>query len=228
MGFWSSIGSTFSSAASWVGNAISSAADWAGRALGTVVEKGGSAVGSALSGVASFMGSLFQTAKPDDPDLRDWGDRAMQADAQKIFPSEFKNFDAYLDRLRSFELDPQKSRESNDFAKTLKGLEVTGKAIEVKWDMPEGSMASVYLLGAADPEFATSERFVNLLKSGMNVKDIAAYFEGDLAGAERLQVENDLVQQDSATHVYKDEKTSRAELRERAESIQAKLRDLQA
>jgi len=225
MGFFSAIGSAFSSACSWVGSAISTAASWAGSALSAVVRVGG----EMLSGVGSMAMSLLKSIglfRDDDPPIDDWGDRAMQAEAQSIFPDQFDNFTDYLDTLRNFELDPQMSKESTLEQKSFKGLEVAGRALEYKYDAPEGSMANVFVLGAANPHYFTSERFQSLLGSGMDINDIADYFQGKLGGAESLKVEDALVELEQSHHPGKDEAASREELYQAQTDTQEKLHNI--
>lgn len=226
MGFWSSVCSAFSSACDWVGSAVSSAVDWAGNALSTMVSAGG----SLLSGLGSMAGSLLKSLglfREDDPPIPDWGDRAMQAEEQSIFPDQFENFEDYLDKLRNLDLDPEKSKESTLDQKTFKGLEVAGRTLEYKYDAPEGSMANVFVLAGANPDYFTSERFRSLLEGGVNISDIADYFQGRMGGAESLRIEDELVDNDQKTNPGKDEQSSRDELLQAVKFTQDTLRNIQ-
>lgn len=225
MGFFSSLGSAISSACSYVGSAISSAASWAGGALSAVVSAGGSLIG----GVANMAGSLLRGLgifSRDDPPTEGWGDRAIQAEEQKIFPDSFDDFPAYLDALRNFSLDPDKTKESTLEEKQFKGLEVAGRALEDKFNAPEGSMANVFYLAAANPAYFTSERFESLLNSGADVAAVAAYFDGKLGGAESLDIENELIDLDQKANPGSNEQTSRAELYEAVETAQHTIRNI--
>lgn len=225
MGFWSSVGSFFSSACSWVSNSISSAASWAGRALSAAFSVGGSLIGSIGSFVSDVAKSLG-IFREDDPPLPEWGDRAMQAEEQRIFPDQFENFEEYLDTLRNFSLDPDKSAESTLEQKTFKGIEVAGRALEYKYDAPEGSMGNLFVLAGVNPDYFTSDRFRGLLESGMDVRDISDYFEGRIGGAEALNIENELVDLDQKTNPGKDEHSSREELWQTAETTQDRVRNI--
>ncbi len=225
MGLWSSIGSAFSSACSWVSNAVSSAASWAGNALSTMVSVGGSLLGG-LGTMASNLVKGFGFFRDEDPPTPEWGDRAMQAEEQNIHPDQFENFDDYLDSLRNFDLDPEKSKESTVDQKTFKGLEVAGRTLEHKFGAPEGSMANVFVLAGANPDYFTSERFQMLLGSGMDITSIADYFEGRLGGAESLDIENELIDLDQKTNPGKDELSSREEIYQAASVTQENLRNI--
>lgn len=225
MGFLSGIGSALSSAASWVGSAVSSAASWAGSALSTMVKTGGGLLGE-LGGMAGNLLKGLGILRPDDPDVPEWGDRAMQAEEQKIFPDQFDNFDDYMEKLRNFELDPVKSKESNVEEKTFKGLEVSGRALEDKFNSPEGSMSNVFLLAGSNPDYFTSDRFRSLLESGINISEISDYFCGRSGGAESLKIEDELVDNDLKLNPGKDLQSSRDELLQAVETSQEKLRNI--
>lgn len=225
MGFFSAIGGGLSSAASWVGSAVSSAASWAGGALSTMVKTGGGLLG-VLGDMAGNLLKGLNIFGPDDPPVPEWGDRAMQAEEQKIFPDQFENFDDYMEKLRKFELDPEKSKESNLEEKTFKGLEVSGRALEYKFNTPEGSMSNVFLLAGANSDYFTSDRFHSLLESGMNISDISNYFCGRLGGAESLKIEDELVNNDLKLNPGKDLQSSREDLWRAAETSQDNLRNI--
>jgi len=211
MGIFSAIGSALSSACSWVGSAISTAASWAGKALSAVVDVGGGILGS-LGGMAGSLLRGIGLFRADDPPIEGWGDRAMQAEEQNIFPDQFENFSDYMDNLRNFDTDPEKTKESTFEQKTFKGLEVAGRALEYKYDAPEGSMANVFVLGAANPQYFTSERFQTLLGSGMDINDIADYFQGKLGGAESLKIEDNLIELEQSSRPGQDKSTYCEEL----------------
>lgn len=225
MGFWSSIGNFIGGACGAVGSAISGALNWGGSALSAVVSAGAGVIG----GVASMAGNLLKGLgifNRDDPPIEDWGDRAIQAEEQQIFPDHFDDFPAYLDTLRNFSLDPDKTKESTLEQKQFKGLEVSGRALEDKFNAPEGSMANVFYLAAANPKYFTSERFESLLNSGTDVAAVAAYFDGKLGGAESLDIENELIDLDQKTKPDSNENNSRTELYEAVETAQHTIRNI--
>jgi len=221
----SGISSFCSSVCSGVSSALSSAASWAGSALSSIA----CGIGNAICGIGSFASNLLKGLgifKENDSEPEEWGDRAIQAEQQQIFPNQFDDFDDYLDALRNFELDPEKSKESNLEQKIFKGLEVAGRALEAKFNAPEGSMADVFVLHHSNPEYFTSERFQSLLSSGTSIVDIATYFEGRVGGAEALNIEDKLVDIDQNAHPEKDENISRHELYDAVDTSQNTLRNL--
>lgn len=218
MGILSSIGSAFSSAVSSVGSFFSSAVSGIGSALNSAASYFGSGLSAALSAGGSLLGTVGNVASnlmhglglfKKNETLPDMGDRALQAEAQDIKPQHFDNFSQYIDKLRNFELDPEKSKVITQDQKTFKGLEVAGRALEDKYNAPEGGMANVWALAAQSPEFFTSERFESILGSGMDITIIADYFDGKLGAGEALEIEDELVNNDQAAHPGKDETASR-------------------
>lgn len=214
MGLWGSICSGVSSFFSGVGSAISSglsaAARWCGEKFCAVIDAGK----NILSTVGGIAGSLLQGlglwGEKETPE--DMGDRALQAHEQGIFPDKFENFGEYMESLRNFDLDPKKTEESTPDQKIFKGLEVAGRALEDKFNAPMGSMANVWVLAGANPEYFTSDRFQSLLKSGVDIASVVDYFEGKLGGGESLEVEDQLVNIDQATYPGKDPQSSREEI----------------
>lgn len=215
MGLFSSLGSAFSSVCSSVGSAISSAASYMGSAVSRVISTGisiGSGFMSGLSNVASGLGKAFGFFKDSDPPLPDIGDRAIQMHEQGIVPEEFNDFQEYMEKIRSFDIDPEKSKDSTTDQKIFKGLEVAGRGLEEKFNAPTGSMANVWVLAGANPDYFTSERLQSLLKAGVDIPSVVDYFEGKMGGAESLEIEDELVDLDQKTNPGKEENTSRQEL----------------
>lgn len=195
----SAICSGLSSAASYMGSALSSALSVGGSLLG--------AVGNIASNLLQGLGLFKKDETPED-----MGDRALQAHEQDIVPEKFENFSQYMESLRNFELDPQKTKETALDQKIFKGLEVGGRALEDKYNAPEGSMAGVWQLAAANPTYFTADRFQSILGSGMDIPAIVDYFEGKLGGGEALDIENQLVDLDQHANPGKDESASRQDI----------------
>ena len=222
MGLWDSISSGFSSvcsvvssAASWAVSGLSSAAGYLGSALSSALSAGGgllATVGNIASGLLQGLGIFGKDENPEDI-----GDRALQAHQQDIVPEKFDNFSQYMETLRNFDLDPQKTKESTLDQKIFKGLEVGGRALEDKYNAPEGSMAGVWQLAAANPAYFTADRFQSILGGGMDISSIVDYFEGRLGGGEALEIEDQLVEVDQHANPGKDENTSRQDIYAMAE-----------
>jgi hypothetical protein len=206
----SSAGSFFSSVGSSISSGLSSAASWCGEKFSTLVNVGKVALGTVGNMAGDLLQGLGLFGKHETPE--NVGDRALQADAQGIFPDKFEDFDGYMESIRSFDLDPQKSEESTTDQKIFKGLEVAGRALEEKFNAPTGSMANVWVLAGANPEYFTSDRFQSILESGIDVPSIVDYFEGTLGGGESLDIEDQLVLVDQRANPDKDEQSSRNEI----------------
>jgi hypothetical protein len=222
MGLLSAIGSAFSSACSYVGSAVSSAVGYLGRGLGTVIEKGMEIGRNVLGGIAKMAGDLLWKEKVFEPDetVEKMGDRAIQAHEQQIFPEKYENFNEYMQNLRDFNLDPKKSEDSTPDQKIIKGLEVGGRALDEKFGTTPGAMANVWMLGGANPEYFTSDRFQSIFDAGMDITAIANYFEGKLGVGEALKIEDRLVDIDRSNYPEKDERTTREEVYKAAETVQ--------
>lgn len=215
MGFWSSVGSFCSSVVSSVSSGLSAAASWAGDKLSNVINTGlrmGSGFMNGLSNVASGLGRAFGFFKENDPPVEEIGDRAIQMHEQGIFPDKFDDFQAYMEEIRSFDIDPEKSKDSTPDQKIFKGLEVAGRGLEDKFNAPTGSMANVWVLAGANPDYFTSERLQSLLNAGVDIPSVVDYFEGKMGGAESLDIEDELVDIDQKSNPGKEESTSRQEL----------------
>lgn len=204
MGFFGSLFGGISSALSWVGNAIS-------RGLEACINIGG----SLLSGICRFAGDLARSLgifKPHDPPVEEFGERALQAHEAGITPEDFPDFEAYVEQLRNFEIDPEKAKAISPEQKAAKGLEVAGRLMEEKLDLREGSMAELFTLHAANPEYFNIERLREVLDKGLNIDAIAAYFEKRMGGAEALEIEDALVDLDCQTQPEKSPDEVRQEL----------------
>ena len=206
----SSIGNFCSSVCSGISSGLSAAASWCGEKFSTLVDIGKIALSTVGSIAASLLQGLGLWGESETPE--NMGDRALQAHEQGIFPESFDDFGQYLDSLRAFELDPKKSAESSSEQKIFKGLEVAGRALEDRFNAPTGSMANLWVLAGANPDYFTADRFQSMMTSGMDIVSVVDYFEGKLGGGESLEIEDQLVNVDQAIAPGKDEKASREDI----------------
>lgn len=216
MGIMSSIGSALSSA-------VSAVTSFASTALSTIVSVGG----SLLSGVADIGVGLLKGLgflKDDDPvEPETWGDKFIQASEQNITPDDYNSFGDYMDALRGFELDPERSKEITAEQKSAACIKLSTRAIEHHVGAPDGSAEQIFVLAGANPEYFTSERFQSLLSSGMSVTDICDYFEGNLMPSDADVIESGLIDLEQGTSPDKDSSTSRQGLQMAAQVTQEKL-----
>lgn len=128
MGFFSFMSTAISSACSTIGSALSSFANGLGPVLSTIathLPKLGEALGQFANNFLQAVGIL----KPDE-DVKQLGERALQAAQEGITPEKFDDFDDYVEALRNFEIDPDKAKTRNDVERLVVGLGVGSFGLE--------------------------------------------------------------------------------------------------
>ena len=159
---------------------------------------------------------IFKTGETVD----DIGDRAMQAAEQGITPDKFSDYDQYVDELRSFELDEDKSAKASPMQKIVSGLAVASAALDEKLNAPEGTAGGLWVLAGTGPDYFNADRLTQFLKAGQDVRSIIDYFEGKMGGAESLDVEDELVALDKAAAPEEDEQSIRTQIYGAADTVQ--------
>lgn len=190
MGIFSFASSVISTVCSGVGSVLG--------AVGNFAVSVGTAIGGALSTVAGVIGSVAQALgaiKPEEK-IDELGDRALQAADSGIQPDNFEKYDEYLDAIRSFEIDPEKSKSLSAESKQMAGLAVTAKSIEDKFDLREGTVGALSVLAAINSDYFTSERMLAWFNSDMPIEKIIDYFDSKLDAADTVEVEAELIRQD--------------------------------
>ncbi|WP_417534322.1 hypothetical protein [Marinobacterium stanieri] len=188
--FFSSVGSAISSAVSSIGSALSSFASGVGTVIGGVIET--------LAPVAKTIGKFanaflqgLQILKQNEI-VEDLGDRALQAADEGITMDMFEDFDSYMDALRNFEPDAEKSKKYSLGTKMVAGLGVGTKGVEEKFNAEPGSLDAMWLLPMANPEYFTPVRMQELVSAGRLGSDTFAYLEKRLTGGESRTFEKRL------------------------------------
>ena len=194
MGFWSSVGSALSS----VGSAISSAMSTVSSAISSIgsfamdiVPKIAGAlgtVGMVIQAVAAIVG-LF---KPEE-NIEEMGDRALQASESGIRPENFDEYDDYLDAIRNFDLDPDKSESYSPEAKKIAGMGIACKGIEEKFLLQDGAMGAMSVLIAANSIYFNSERIADWLQSGVDIANVVDYFDNKLSAGESADILDEMI-----------------------------------
>jgi hypothetical protein len=191
-GIVSGIGSAISSAVGAIGSALSSFASGVGAVIGTIIQalpELGKALGQFASNLLQALGIL----KPDEK-IEDIGERALQMkEKEKLTIDDFDDFDAYMDALRNFELDPDKASKRNPAEKITAGLGVGTVAMERKFNAEPGAYNGLWLLPIVNPTYFTPERVQNLVTTGQFVGDVWAYLEKRLDASDSRRVEESLV-----------------------------------
>lgn len=172
-------------------------------------------VGNIASTVSQVIG-IFKS----DESTEDIGDRAIQAADKGITPDGYETHGDYMNALRNFELDPEKSAKLTEPQKIMSGLAVAGRGLDEKFDTPEGTMGNLWVMAAAKPEYFTADKLTQYLKTGQDIMSIADYFEGKLGGGESLEVEDKLVELDKSTAPEQEEKSIRSQIYAAAEAVQ--------
>lgn len=202
MGLLSSIGSALSSGISSVcsmassaigsiGSSISSFATNIAPKLVTVLKMAPGVISTVIN-VAQTIGILFNIFKPEDR-VEDLGDKAIQAADKGITIDDYDDNDDYMDALRDFQTDPERSAEIDDVVKTVAGLGLVTTGIEKKLDLPEGSTGGIFLLAASAPEHFTAERLSNMIENSSDLSNVIEYFDGDLNVTDAMSIEKQLV-----------------------------------
>lgn len=202
--FCSSVGSAISSAVSSIGSALSSFASGVGTVIGSVIE----ALTPVAKAIGSFANAFLQglgILKPDEK-VEDMGDRALQAAEEGITMDTFDGFEEYMNALRDFEPDPEKSKSYSPGAKLVAGLGVGTKGVEEKFNAEPGSLDAMWLLPMSNPEYFTPERMQGLVSSGRLCGDTFAYLEKRLTGGESRTFEKALEIDESGNAIDTDER----------------------
>ncbi|SEM95634.1 hypothetical protein SAMN04487857_107205 [Pseudomonas sp. ok272] len=140
---------------------------------------------------------VVQVFRPGEQ-LKDIGDRAIQAARQDIKPEYYDSFDAYMDEIRAFELDPAASESLSDTEKYAAGLAVGAQGMDHKFEVREGTMANLWPLVANNPEYFNSTRLTALLSTTTDVISLLKYFEGKLGPAAAAETEGKIVAAEKA------------------------------
>jgi len=197
MGFWSSVssfcssvGSAISSVVSGIGSELSSFAKGIGTVIGGVVE----ALAPVAKGIANFANAFLQGLGilKSNESVEDMGNKALQAADEGITMDQFDDFNSYMNALRDFEPDPEKSRNYSPNTKLVAGLGLGSKGVEEKFNAEPGSLDAIWLLPMANPEYFTPERMQELVSAGRLGSDTFDYLEKRLTGGESRTFEKNL------------------------------------
>lgn len=216
MGFWSSIGNAFSSVCSAVGGAISSAFGSVSSALGSALSGIGSVIGavstafapmlSALSVAMPYIGAVINVIdavcrilglQDKDESIPDIGDRVLQGQEAGVTPTSFETYEKYMEAIRSFELDPKKSKDYNLGEKVAAGVGAQFWGMEEKFGVGSGILLTHIIKDAPNlaegKGFFTEERISRILDGVDTVADVVKYFDKKLEPNEQARVEQKMV-----------------------------------
>lgn len=204
MGFLSSVGDFFSSIATGISSAVRGVASAVTSVATSVVQAVkvlapvlvklvGPQIGIAIQVIGiviDVVAKVMNLLKPNEK-VPDMGERALQAEEQGItLESCNKDFDAYMEKLRALELDPQKAATRPKTDQWLAGSLLLEKGLELKY--PQMSTAAMWPIIVRNSDFFTRQRqevytHLALEKNIPFGESIARYF----APGDRVRVDSD-------------------------------------
>ena len=191
MGLWSGICDFASSTVSAVCSVVKNAVIPVARALAPVLTKVPGAIG-VIARVATMVFAVLDIFKPDEG-VEEVGDRAIQAEEAGINRDRFENHDEYMEALRDFDLDPQRSEEITADEKLVVGLAIGGLGLEEKYKVNMEGMAQVWGLVAKNPTYFNADRIQALVEKGVDMKAVADNFQGKLGPTQSDNLEKTLL-----------------------------------
>lgn len=194
---WSAIISTVGSIVSSVVSAVSNI----GPALAPYVSKVAPIIAEVVSTVKGIADTISKFAdtflrtlnvlKPEET-VEDLGERALQASEKGLTTGQFDNFDDYIDKLRNFDLDPDKAQQRSQTEKLVAGLGVANVAMEHKFNATPGSLDGIWLLPIANPNYFTPERMSSIVSNGQALGGILGYLDKSLSAGDSGRLEESL------------------------------------
>lgn len=182
------------SAVSSVASAISSAIGGIGSALGSFVTGMGSVIGGMLERIPVVIERVANIATPIlqmlgvlrvNENIDDLGERALQAKERGIHFNTGDDFDAYLAKLRAFDIDPDVAAQRKPSERFTAGLAVASAGLAQKLNLDARAVDSLWLLALShkmgDGAFITPQRLQNWLQTGRLGADIADYLDNRLS-----------------------------------------------
>lgn len=209
MGLWSSITNTISSAVdsvcSSVCSVVSSTVNLV-REVGSMTVQGIRGVGTVICNIAKSLGFIEAKEKPVE-----LGDKIIQAQEQGItLESCGGDHQAYMEKIRDFKVDPERSETIAEKDKLVAVSVVLGARVEAHYNT---SIAPLVPLIGRMPEFFNSERVKRILDVGISLSKISDYFGSELNLKEESKVEAELIANESKLSPNTDQEQLRKVLR---------------
>lgn len=146
---------------------------------------------SKVAGVIGEVLKVFGILKPED-DMKDFGDKVMQAADKGITPDQFDKYDEYVEAIRNYELDPDVSIKTPTETKLAAAVGIGLISLEKRLEMPEGSSEDFLRLAILSPEYFNSARLESLLDKKVDFEKVTDYFSGKLDLADSCQIRSEL------------------------------------
>ena len=141
--------------------------------------------------IAETLMHVLGILKPEEK-LDEMGDRALQAVEKGIVPEKFEKYEEYVNAIRNFELDPEKSRSVEREVKVTVGFAIAGKSMEEKFNMTKGASEDLLKLIVYSPEFFNEHRLERVVRSGHNIGLIVDYFDNRLSPSQAGELKTSL------------------------------------
>lgn len=178
--FVSSVASGISSAISSIGSAIGSGLSAVVGGIATAIERGAGWLGGVVGNFAKGILDALHITRPEEQ-VEDFGERVLQGAERGIKLESSQDFEDYLSKLRSFELDPDKSERRMQSEKLAAAMSVGTVAVERRFDLPQDMAAQVWLLPLVNRELFTPERVTQWLAARQVGQLLFDYLEGKLS-----------------------------------------------
>ncbi len=143
--------------------------------------------------VAQTVFSALGVFKPNEK-VKEVGDRAIQADESGIDRSKFENHEEYMEALRDFDLDPERSEEISSEEKQAMGVAVGTQGVAEKYDIKIDG--ETWVCVAKSPDYFTPDRITALVEKGIDMKTVTDYFQDKLGPTQSVNVEKTLMEVD--------------------------------
>lgn len=152
--------------------------------------------------------------------IDDIGNRAIQAEDAGYRPEDFNKYEDYVQFIKEFDLDPERSEKIPDEAKLAYGIKVIIEQIDNRFSVDFADFLPEIW---QDPEFFNTERVTALLqsfvKADIAIHDLSDYLDSKLNGTKTGLVEDAVLEAEKKLAI--NECKTDGEIRE---SIQEKRR----
>lgn len=149
-----------------------------------------------------------------DDSIEDLGDKALQAEEAGIKVDDFDSFDEYLDKIKSFELDPEKSKAINQTDKIAASISVLTTGIAATGI----HLAPLYPLIVTHKDFFTGERLASYAETaksaGYALENIKGCFDGTGTIDSRKEAKGFLHQAESVFNPNYEEKALNKQIKD--------------
>src|SRR5690606_34040854 len=119
-------------------------------------------------------------------------ERVLQAAAQGVTLEGSDNFDDYLEKLRSVELDPDVSQKRTSQERLMARLTLFTMGTERTFNAEHGSLHRPWLLPITHHQHFTAKRMQGLVAALQLVCDVLAYLNKNLSGGDARSFEKSL------------------------------------